>query len=175
MNVPVDHGAEVDDDPSNDLTYDPHADPDAEQEPPFKPLTPEEALAWRAQNPLMSPWRIVAAQAVLGLVCAMVVWGVTQRSSAWWSALYGMAVVVVPGALMARGLATSVQNGAKDPAAAAIRFMVWELVKMALAVAMLVAAAKFAPDLSWPAMLVTLAVCMKMGWLVLLWRRRPVV
>jgi ATP synthase protein I len=159
MNGPVDHGTEL------------TPDTDAEQEAPFKPLTPEEAQAWRAQNPLMSPWRVVAAQAAMGLACTLVVGLLTQRGNAVWSALYGAAVVVVPGGLMARGLA----KGAVDPAAAAASFMLWELVKIALAVVMLVAAAKFAPDLSWPALLATLVVCTKMGWLVLLWRRRPVV
>lgn len=159
MNGPVDHGAEL------------TPDTDAEQEAPFKPLTPEEAQAWRAQNPLMSPWRVIAAQAAMGLVCALVVGLLTQRGNAVWSALYGVAVVVIPGGLMARGVA----KGASNPAAAAATFMLWELVKIALAVAMLVAAAKFAPDLSWPALLVSLVVCMKTGWLVLLWRRRSAV
>jgi len=53
--------------------------------------------------------------------------------------------------------------------------MFWELVKIAVAASMLVAAAMWAPDLSWPAMLVTMVVCLKLGWLVLLLRRRPVV
>ncbi len=162
MNAPVDHGAEL------------TPGTDAEQEALFKPLTPEEAQAWRAQNPLMSPWRVVAAQAALGLACVLLVGLVTQRSHAVWSALYGVAVVVIPGGLMARGVANAAKR-VRSPAAAAASFMLWELVKIALAVAMLVAAAKSAPNLSWPALLVTLVVCMKMGWLVLLWRRRPVV
>ncbi|MEY4564175.1 MAG: hypothetical protein RLZZ618_3452 [Pseudomonadota bacterium] len=167
MNGSVDHGVSTD------------FDADADQEPPFQPLTPEEAQAWRVRNPLTSPWRVLAAQAALGLVCALVAWVVSPTGNAVWSALYGVAVVVIPGALLAHGITKGMKRGAVDgtsnPAAAAVRFMFWELVKISLAVAMLVAAAKFAPDLSWPALLVTLVVCMKMGWLVLLWRRQPTV
>ena len=53
--------------------------------------------------------------------------------------------------------------------------MFWELVKIAVAASMLVGAAMWAPELSWPAMLVTMVVSLKLGWLVLLLRRRPVV
>ena len=144
---------------------------DAAHEPAFKPLTPEEVSALRARHPTVSPWRIIAAQAALGLVCALVAWGVTARANVWWSALYGMAVVVVPGALLAYGI----RRGTANPAAAAAGFMFWELVKIAVAASMLVGVALAAPDLSWPALLVTLVVCLKLGWLVLLVRRRPVV
>ena len=159
MNRPLDHG------------FDDTSDPDAAQEPAFKALTPEEVSALRARNPPLSLWRIIAAQAVLGVVCALVTWGLSHRASAVWSALWGAAVVVVPGALLAYGI----RRGAGNPAAAAVGFMFWELVKIALAASMLVGAAMWAPDLSWPAMLVTMVVCLKMGWLVLLLQRRPVV
>lgn len=148
------------------------SDSDAEQEdPPFRPLTPEEARAWKARNPSISPWRIVAAQAVVGLGCALVAWGLTQRGNVVWSALCGAAVVVIPGAVLAWGMARRADN----PAAAAAGFMLWELMKIALAVTLLVLAVKVVPDLSWPALLVSMVVCMKMGWLVLLSRRQPLV
>jgi ATP synthase protein I len=159
MGEPLDHGADV------------FQDTDAAQEPAIKALTPEEVSALRARNPLISPWRILAAQAGLGLVCALVTWWLTHRASAVWSALYGAAVVVVPGALLAYGI----RRGTANPAAAAAGFMFWELVKIAVAASMLVAVAMWAPALSWPAMLVSLVVCLKLGWLVLLVRRRPVV
>lgn len=135
---------------------------------PFKVLTPEEAQALRARLPTVSPWHVVGAQAVVGLLCAVLVWAVTQRSAAAWSALYGALTVVLPGALMARG----VTRRTRSPAAAVASFMFWELMKIVLAVAMLVAAAKWAPGLSWPALLVAMVVCMKLGWLALLRRRR---
>ena len=39
-------------------------------------------------------------------------------------------------------------------------------------VAMLLIAAKVVPQLSWPVLLVTMVVCMKVNWLALLWRGR---
>jgi ATP synthase protein I len=59
-----------------------------------------------------------------------------------------------------------------NPVAAAMGFMFWEMLKLALAVAMLFSAARVVPDLSWPALLVALVVCVKVNWLALLWRRR---
>ena len=56
--------------------------------------------------------------------------------------------------------------------AAAFSFMLWEAVKVGLAVAMLVAATKVVPGLSWPALLVAMLVCMKVNWLALLWQGR---
>ena len=147
-------------------------------EAPFKRLTREEAALVKADNPSLSPWRVVAAQTVAGLVCSAIVWGFTQRGAAAWSTLYGAAVVVVPSALLARGMARSVSTTrgvSPNPGALMFGFMLWEAIKIALAVAMLVAAAKVVPGLSWPALLVAMVVCIKVNWLALLWRRPPVV
>ena len=152
---PQDHGSET----------------DAVEDPPFKPLSQTEAQALRAKHPPMSPWRVVAAQAAAGLVCAAFAWAITNRSGAAWSALYGAAATVVPSALLARGLT---RRTSTDPGAAVFGFMFWEMVKIAVAVAMLVAAPRVVPDLSWPVMLVAMIVCVKVHWLALLWRRSPV-
>jgi len=56
-------------------------------------------MAWRKNNPPLSPWRVVTVQAVAGLLCCAAVWAFTQRSGAAWSALYGAAAVVLPSAL----------------------------------------------------------------------------
>jgi ATP synthase protein I len=139
---------------------------DPVDELPFKTLTRDEAQALRAKLPMVSPWRVVAAQAVAGVLCCAVVWAVTQSSSAAWSALYGAAAVVLPSALLARGM-TKRTSG---PVAAAAGFMFWEMLKIGVAVAMLVIAARVVPQLSWPALLVTMVVCMKVNWLALLWQ-----
>ncbi len=141
-------------------------------EAPFKTLSREEAAVLRVSIPQVSPWRVVAAQAAVGLVCGAVTWLVSQRSGAGWSALYGAAAVVVPGALLARGMT---RNTSPNPGAAVFGFMFWELVKIGVAVAMLVAAPRVVQDLSWPALLVAMIVCVKVNWWALLWRRRPVV
>lgn len=148
------------------------ADPFADEapEPPIRTLSREEAQALRATLPQVSPWRVVAVQAVAGLVCTAVTWFVTQRSGAAWSALYGAAAVVVPGALLARGMTRRSPSG--NPAAAVFGFMFWELVKIGVAVAMLAAAPRVVQDLSWPALLVAMVVCVKVNWWALLWRRR---
>jgi ATP synthase protein I len=137
-------------------------------EPPFKPLSREEAQALKVSIPQVSPWRVVAVQAVAGLACGAVTWLLTQHSGAVWSALYGAAAVVVPGALLARGMT----RGARSPMAAAAGFMFWEMLKIGVAIAMLVIAASVVPALSWPALLITMVVCIKVNWVALLWRAR---
>lgn len=136
---------------------------------PAKVLTPEEARAFRARYRSLSPWTVVMVQAGAGLLVAALVGLVVRSEAAVWSALYGAAVVVLPAALLARGI-TRVRG--MEARAAALNFMFWELVKMGVAVAMLAASAWLVPGLSWPALLVAMLVCMKMNWLALLWQGR---
>ncbi|MEP7299009.1 MAG: ATP synthase subunit I [Burkholderiales bacterium] len=147
---------------------------DDAQQGTFKTWTREEAQAWSKNNPPVSPWWVVAVQAAAGLVCCAAVWAFTQRSGAAWSALYGAAAVVVPGALLARGMTRDLSNVPGAAGHAVFRFMFWEMVKIGAAVAMLLAAPRVVPGLSWPALLVAMVVCMKMNWWALLWRRKPV-
>jgi ATP synthase protein I len=131
-------------------------------------LTAEQAQELRRKNPSISPWRVVVAQALAGGVCVVVAWAVTQRSGAAWSALYGAAATVIPSALLARGMT----RGTRSPVASAAGFMFWEMLKVGVAVAMLVIAARVVPNLSWPALLVTMVVCIKVNWVALLWHPR---
>jgi ATP synthase protein I len=140
-------------------------DPDADGEQTFKPLTAEEAAALRPKLTVVSPWALVGWQVVAGGVMVLL-WGLlTQQGSKAWSALFGAASVVVPGALMAWG---TTRRSAMNPGTAVLTFMVWELIKMLLAVAMLVAVVLRYPALSWPALLSALVVCLKANWLALL-------
>jgi ATP synthase protein I len=140
---------------------------DDESDPaPWQTLTAAQAQELRERDPSISPWRVVVAQAVAGVVCVAVVWAVTQRASAAWSALYGAAATVIPGALLARGMT----RGTSGPVASAAGFMFWEMLKVGVAIAMLVIAARVVADLSWPALLVTMVVCIKVNWVALLWR-----
>ena len=143
----------------------------ATQEPAFKVWSREEAEALREMEPPLSPWWVVAVQAGVGVLYAALVWGITQRSGWGWSSLYGVAAVVLPAALLARGMSKNLRRNA---GAAVFGFMFWEMIKIALTVAMLAAARKVVPELSWPALLVAMVVCVKVNWLALLWRRRPV-
>ncbi|MBK6863779.1 MAG: ATP synthase subunit I [Ideonella sp.] len=142
---------------------------DEEEDAPPVPLTPEQAQTLRAELPSVSAWQVVAAQAVAGLVVAALCFAFGDRGGLGWSALYGAACIVLPSALLARGMARLPGAG---PAAAAVGFMVWEGVKVLLTVAMLVAAVRVVPDLSWPALLAALTVCLSMNWVALLWRGR---
>ena len=122
---------------------------------PYKALTREEAQALRAKQPMISPWRVVSAQAVVGLFCVLVAALFVSQGYAAWSALYGAAAVVLPSALLARGMT----RRANSPTAAAMGLLFWETIKIAAAVAMLVIAARVVPQLNWPALLVTMVVC----------------
>src|ERR1700755_1704125 len=109
---------------------------DEAEDPPVRALTREEASALRARLPMVSPWRVIATQALVGLVCVALVGGVTQQGAAAWSALYGALAVVLPSALLARGMTKKARN----PASAAVGFLVWEMLKIGAAVALLVIA-----------------------------------
>jgi ATP synthase protein I len=136
----------------------------------FKPLTKEEASVLRAKEPPLSPWRVVAAQVVVGVVAALLAGLFTQRQEVAWSVLYGAATVVVPGALMARGMTSRISS--MSPGSSAVSFMLWEMVKIAVSVVMLMLAPKLVQPLVWPALLVGLVLGMKVYWLALLWRGR---
>lgn len=138
---------------------------DTEEAPPVKPLTAEEARRLREQHPSVSPWWVVLGQAGMGLVVALAAWALTGKQNVGWSAAYGALSVVLPAAVFARGLTgrfSSVNAGS-----AAVGFLLWEMVKIALTFAMLVAAPGLVAGLSWPALLVGLILAMKVYWLAL--------
>jgi ATP synthase protein I len=141
-----------------------------EEEPPFKPLTAEEARRLREEHPPVSPWWVVAGQAVVGLVVALAAWALTGKQNVGWSAAYGALAVVIPAAIFARGLTSRFSS--LNAGTAAIGFMVWEMVKIASSIAILVAAPRLVTALSWPALLVGLVVTMKVYWLALAYSPR---
>ena len=128
----------------------------------FEPLTAEQVAELRKQQPLLSVWRVVGVQAVLGLLVAALVWFVSGRMAAVYSAVYGALAVIVPAALFARGLTSRVAS--VNAGTAVFGFFLWEMVKIGLTVAMLFAAPRLVNDLSWPAMLAGLIVTMKVYW-----------
>ena len=143
---------------------------DGAADPHFKSLSRAQADALRAQELPVSPWRVLAVQAVVGVAAALIGAVVTGRMDVMWSMLYGAATVVVPGALMARGMTSKLSSMA--PGASVVSFMLWEFVKIGFSLAMLLVAGKIVQPLVWPALLVGMVVCMKVYWLALLWRRR---
>ena len=136
----------------------------------FIRLSPSQAAAFRAEHPQLSPWRVIAAQAAVGGVVALLAGLLGGGRAHAWSALYGAVTAVVPGALLARGMTSRLTS--LSPAASAVGVMVWETVKIGATVALLVAAPRVVQPLSWPALLAALAACLSVYWVALLWRGR---
>ncbi|MDH4417330.1 MAG: ATP synthase subunit I [Acidovorax sp.] len=148
-------------------TIAPETEAEAE-ESDFKPLTAQEAEQWRSRNPPISVWKVVAGQALVGMLVALVAWVLTGRASVAWSAAYGAVAVVVPAGLFARGVFR--RKASSDPRAAMLGFFGWEIAKIVLTVALLAAAPRLVPDLSWMALLVGMVITMKTYWVALLVR-----
>ena len=133
-------------------------------------LTPEQAREWRTRHPSVSPWRVVGWQMIVGALLAVAAGSLFGRASVGWSVGYGALSVVVPAAVFARGLSGWVWL--RSPQQAVVRWLLWELVKMVLTIAMLAAAPRLVLELSWPAMLAGLVVTMKVYWAALWFRPR---
>ncbi|WP_394787894.1 ATP synthase subunit I [Rhodoferax sp.] len=136
----------------------------------FKPLTAVEAQQWRQRQTPFSLWWVVLGQAVTGCLVAVAAWLLTGKPVIGWSAAYGALSVVVPAALFARGVTGRLARTV--PGAAMVGFFVWELVKIAVTVAMLFAAPRLIPGLNWLALLAGFVVTMKVVWLALLFRAK---
>jgi len=143
---------------------------DAENPDTFTPLSAAQARSLRELNPSVPPWKVVVGQAVVGVVVALVAWLVTGSQNVGWSAAYGALTVVLPAALFARGLTG--RFASLNAATAMFGFFLWEMVKLALTVAMLIAAPSWVEALSWPALLVGLVLTMKVYWVALLFAPR---
>jgi len=141
-------------------------DEEEKKEPVIRRLSAQEVLELREKNPPVSPWRVVTGQVVVGLLVALAAWLLTGKQNVGWSAGYGALAVAIPAALFARGLTG--RFASLNPAAAVMGFFVWEMVKIALTVAMLFAAPRLVTNLSWPAMLVGLVVTMQVYWAALI-------
>jgi ATP synthase protein I len=134
----------------------------------FKPLTHEEAQKIRAANPPVSLWMVLAGQAGVGVLAMAAAWIFTGQLRMVLSAGYGALAVIFPAALFARGL--SRQKLVRHENAALVGFFVWEMVKIALTVAMLVAAPKLIAELSWLALVASFVVTMKVYWAAMWFR-----
>ena len=140
-----------------------------DEDPLPRRLSATEAEAFRDQRNAPSPWRVVLVQVEAGAVISLLV-GLVFGLPALWSALYGAATAIVPGALMARGATRMVDS--KSPMATALALLGWESAKIVCSVAMLVSAIRVLHPVVWPALLVTLAGCLTVYWVALAWRSR---
>jgi len=144
---------------------------DMDEASPIQPLSAEEARKLREQNPSLSPWWVVAGQAGVGLVAALLGWALTGKQNVGWSVAYGALAVVIPAAVFARGLTG--RFASLNAGTAAVGFLLWEMVKVALTLAMLVAAPRLVAGLSWLALLIGLVLAMKVYWVALAFAPRP--
>ena len=141
-----------------------------EDEPPFRQLSAEEAQRLREQQPQLPLWKVIAGQVGMGVLVAVAAWAVTGEPGAGWSAAYGALAVVLPAAIFARGLTGRFASRSAGRATAA--FMAWEMVKIALTVAMLAMAPKVVAELDWLALLAGLVVTLKVYWMALAFATR---
>jgi len=146
------------------------ADEETNGAPIRAPLTRDEARALLARSRAVSPWFVIGVQAILGVCVALLAALLTGHAEYGWSALYGAAVVVLPGALMARGMTSRLSS--LTPGLSAVSVVAWELVKISVSLVMLVLAGKLVQHLSWPAMLAAMALCLQVYWFALRWRGR---
>ena len=134
------------------------------------PLTREQAQELIERSPGLSVWWVIAGQLAVGILAACVAWVWTGKSSVLVSTIYGCLVVVIPGALFARGLTS--QFSSINAAMAGFGFFVWEAVKIGVSVFMLAVAPGLVADLDWLAMLIGLILTLKVYWVALLVRRK---
>lgn len=140
-----------------------------DEDAPVRALSAAEAGKFRDQRRAPSPWRVVAWQAEAGVVFAVIA-GLFAGWPGAWSALYGAATAVVPGAILARAITRMVDS--RSPAATAVSMLGWESVKLICTAAMLVAAHSILHPVVWLALLAALMGCLMVYWVALAWRPR---
>ena len=139
-----------------------------EPEEEYKVLNADEARQWRSQQQPNPIWHALAWQTGIGLVASAGVGLIWQSGMLAWSAAYGTFAVVLPQMVLLRGMAG--MQGRWSPEARLLRFFIWELVKIALTVAILLSAGRMLGEISWPALIAGLVVTMKANWLLLAFR-----
>ena len=115
----------------------------------------------------MSPWPVVGWQAVAGLAVVLValVWS-GGMTAVTYSAAYGGLAAWVPAVLFARMVARRMRRQA-SPHGALMALMVGEGIKVALTVALLLAAPKILAQVHWLALLAGFVVTIKAAWVAL--------
>jgi ATP synthase protein I len=136
---------------------------------PVHRLSPSEAEPFRDQRRAPSPWRVVIMQAEAGAVFTLIA-GLLAGWAGAWSALYGAATAVIPGAILARAVTRMMDS--RSPAATAVSLLSWESVKLICTAAMLIAAHSILHPVVWLALLAALMGCLMVYWVALAWRPR---
>mgnify|MGYP000107731178 FL=1 len=134
-------------------------------EPEFKPLTAEQAQAWRQHNTMASPWRVLFLQVAVGALLAILTGLVSGQARLAASVAWGAVAVVIPAVVFVRALSRQMRR--TQPGSALVGLFVWELVKIILTVALLLVAPKVISELSWFALVAGFVVTMKVYWLAM--------
>lgn len=138
---------------------------DEDSEANFKPMTAQEVQVWRLRNPAASPWRVLLLQVGVGLLMAALTGLFSGQLHLAASVGWGALSVVVPGIVFVRALVRQLHR--TQPGSALGALMFWELVKVALTIALLLVAPKVIADLNWLAMVAGFVVTMKVYWLAM--------
>ncbi len=146
---------------------------DAEHRAEPRRWTAQEAAELRQRDPALSPWKVVVWQLAAGCLIALGAWLISGEAAVGWSAAYGALTVALPAAVLARGLTSPLAK--VGAISSAMSFMVWEMVKIGLSVAMLLLATALVPGLSWPALLLGLVLTMKVYWLAAVFKPKPTI
>ncbi len=134
------------------------------------PWTKERVLEFRKAEPPVSVWWVVLTQMSVGLMTVFVAWLLGAKFASMASLGYGSFCVVLPSIIFARGITSKWSS--LNPGAAVTGFFLWEFVKVAMTVVMLVMSQSLVDDLSWPMMMLGLIITMKVYWLSFLWQRK---
>jgi len=145
----------------------PDTDEAGDEDAGFKPLTAQEAEAWRRTHRQVSIWRVVGVQAVAMAMAAFCGVWLSGSAAVGWSAFYGGLSVVLPSVVMAHGMTSSrlARLMSVFPAGSLGSVVFWEGVKVLLVVVMLAMAPAVVRELSWLALLAGLVVVLKVYWL----------
>ena len=147
----------------------------------FKPLSLQQARAWRARHAV--PWvrQVLLAQALLALLMVALaalaqVWVWPARAGLVASVAWGGACALVPALVMAWGLSGGLRARLRpqshgEPRQVLARWLAWEGVKVLLALAMLALAPRVVTNLDWLGLLVGLVVVLK-GYVLAWWLPR---
>ena len=114
--------------------------------------------------------KIIGSQFVVGVMASLAWWCFNQQ--AWASALSGAIVIVVPSMMMAWGLRL-LNFDPRSPSWGLGRWVIWEMIKLAFSIALMVIALKQVQNLNGLAFMSTLVLTLQMYWLApLLLRKR---
>ncbi len=138
---------------------------DADRDEEFKPLNAQEAAAWRARQPGLSPWRVLMLQAMAGAVLVLLVAVLGGKSNLTASVAWGVWAVWLPALVFARALSRQMRQ--PRAGSALVSLFVWEGVKIALTVALLLVAPRVVAELNWLALLAGFVITLKMYWLAM--------